>query len=137
MALAARSRLDPDALAVDRRRRDPAVDAPPVVADLEPPSPDRLDQVEVLRAADLAEHDVAEGEVRRVHRRDGTELPGLDPPGHGIATGVELDDLARLQPRYVRGSSSPCPLAGHPLHVPRAPTRETSRVVSLGEPHPP
>src|SRR5438067_6613439 len=91
------SRLDGDALAEDGAGRDPPVDPPAVVADLEPPALDRLDQVEVLPAVDLAQHDVADAQRRRVHRGDGAELARLDLAGHGVAAGAERHRLARPQ----------------------------------------
>src|SRR5207248_2012838 len=60
--------LDGDALAEDGAGRHPPVDPPAVVADLEPLPLDRLDQVQVLPAVHLAQHDVADPQRLGVDR---------------------------------------------------------------------
>src|SRR5438045_1634831 len=81
--------LDFDAPAEDRTTRDPAVDPPAVVADLEALSLDGLHEMEVFPAADLAQHDVTNLQRRRIDRSYGAELPRRDFPGHGVAARTE------------------------------------------------
>src|SRR5262249_17262157 len=95
------SLLDPHAFAIDRMAGNPTVDVAAVVADLDTAALQRLDQVKVLPAADLAQDDVADLERGRVHRGHGAQLPRLDLAAHGVAAGPERHRLAPLQPRDV------------------------------------
>src|SRR5262249_18286413 len=92
-----RSRLDANALAEDRVGRDPPVDAPAVVADLEPLPLDRLDEVQVLAPFDLAEYDVADLQRRRIDRHHRADLARLALPRHRMATRAKRRRLARAQ----------------------------------------
>jgi hypothetical protein len=69
------SSLDPDALSVDRIWSDPTVDESPVVTNLESFPVNGLDDVQILIARDLTQHDVADIESGGVYGSDGTELP--------------------------------------------------------------
>src|SRR5262249_47249261 len=89
--------LHPDAPPVDAGGGDPAVDAAAVVADLEALPLDRLDEMQVLPAAHLAQHDVPDLQRGGVHRRDRAELAGLDLALHGVAPRAEGNRLARLE----------------------------------------
>jgi len=63
------------ALPVDRVWSDPTVDESPVVTNLESLLVDRFDNVEILIARDLTQHDIADVESRGVHGNNGAELP--------------------------------------------------------------
>src|SRR4051794_11173708 len=67
----ATSIFNPDTPAEDAVPRHPAIDPPAVVADLEALALDRLHQMQVLAATDLAQHDVPDLERRRIDRRHG------------------------------------------------------------------
>src|SRR5262249_38202981 len=85
-----------DALAVDAAGRHPAVDAAPVVADLEATALDGLHQVQVLPPVDLAQDDVPDPQGSRVNRLDRAQLARGDLAPHGLAPGTDLDGLAAL-----------------------------------------
>ena len=53
-----------------------------------------LDQVEVLRAADLAEHDVAHREFLRLRRHHRAKIAGLNLARPGIPARTKLHRLA-------------------------------------------
>ena len=72
------SRIDSGEAAENGPRGDPTVDAPPVVADLESPALDRLDEVEVFGTAYSTKDDVAHVDVGWVDRLDRAKLPGFD-----------------------------------------------------------
>src|SRR5262245_15185497 len=95
--MAGPSTLDADALPEDGTGRHPPVDPPAVVADLEARPLDRLDQVEVLPAPDLAQHDVAGPEGGGVNRLDRAELARVDLPGHRVAARPEGDRFTGAQ----------------------------------------
>ena len=59
---------------------DPAIDEAAVVRDLEALTLDRIDEVQVLVTANLAENDVADAQRGGIDRRDRAELAGLDAP---------------------------------------------------------
>src|SRR5262249_22125058 len=109
------SRLDAHAFAVDGSTRNPAVDAAAVVADLVALALDRLDEMQILAAVHLAQHDVADLE-RAGRRHDGAELAGLDLARHRVAARPELHTLAALQLSDVqrRPAHRCAPLRRHP-----------------------
>src|SRR5947209_2781920 len=69
--------LDADAPSEDPHSSDPAVDPASVVSDLKPAALDRLDQVQILAAVDLAEYDIAHFEFPQLNWRNSAELAGF------------------------------------------------------------
>src|SRR5258708_1157883 len=96
-ALHSISRLDPDAFPEDRGLRDPTVNVPPVIADLETLTLSGSDQVKVLGAPTLPQNDIIDLKGRRVDRLDRAELAGFEPSGHGVTAWTELDGFALVQ----------------------------------------
>src|SRR5262245_8941969 len=97
-------RLDAEQTAVDCVRSYPAVDEPTIVSNLEALALDRLHQVKVLGALDLAEHDVADEQGSGIDRDDSAELPRLDLRRHAVAARAEGHGLALPQLRDIAGS---------------------------------
>lgn len=58
-------------------------------------------EMEVVVAAHFAQHDVVDFNVRRGHRLDTAELPGVDSTAHGAPARSELHGLASLECRDV------------------------------------
>lgn len=81
----------------DSVRTNPPVDVAPIVPDLKALALNGLDEVQVLRACDFAQHDVADDQGSRANGRDGAELSGLYPRCHGVSARTEGDRLAESQ----------------------------------------
>src|SRR5689334_3493419 len=78
----------------DRVLRHPAVDAAAIVADLKTRAGDRLDQMQIFVAADLAQHDVAYLESIMIDGRDGAELAGGNAARHRMTARPKLHGFA-------------------------------------------
>ena len=73
-----RSIFDPYAFAENRLGRNPTVNTPAVVSNLKPVALNSLNQVDVLEAVDLAQHNVPDFECRAFGGFNGAELAALD-----------------------------------------------------------
>jgi hypothetical protein len=82
--------LHSNAFAVDAIRTDPAVNVATIVADLKAITLPGFDQVDVLVTLDLAQNNITNLNVIRVHGCNGAELAGLNFPRHRIASWAKL-----------------------------------------------
>lgn len=74
VSASAKELFDTHALAVNRRMAHPAVNSSSIVSDLKARSLDRLDQMQVLVAIYLTEHDVADLQGRWIDGFNRTQL---------------------------------------------------------------
>ena len=94
--------LDPCAFAENRICSYPPVNAPAIVADLKSFSLNRLDEVNILSAIYLAQHNIASDQRRRVFDWfNGAELAGFDSTNHRVPAGAKLNGFALLEFRDV------------------------------------
>jgi hypothetical protein len=102
-----------DALAKDGIRSHPSVDETSIVPNLVSITLDGLHNVQIVVAADSTQHDVADGEPRRVYGRNSTKLARFDSAPHRASarteryclSGPELINVVRRPPQR---SSSQC-----------------------------
>jgi hypothetical protein len=86
--------FDSDTLSVDPIGANPTVDPSAIVPNLESVALSGLDEMDILVAVDLAQNDVTDRQVVKIHRHNGAELSRLNLPAHGIPTRAKLYRVA-------------------------------------------